>query len=184
MLTLVHHLAGISVVSSPWEDQGPGGERARLQGGRARRPAFILLPAWPPPQLRPHSASVAAWGLLPLNRDRNRRDRPSEVSAPLPALVQPGGLTSCKIRGAYPGLGATPSQVGSSARGPKQNTTAPSSCLGVFRSRSPRSEVVCKQTWESAGRGQSDQLARDTQHQHQALYTQCPKASGGDGDGA
>lgn len=157
---------------------GPGGERGQASGKGTGEKTCCSSFSWPPPQLRPHSASVAAWGLLPLNRDKAGGTDPLRLALPLPALVQPGGPATAKSEGLILVWGPPPARLGPAARGPKQNTTAPSSCLGVFRSRSPRSEVVCKQTWESAGRGQSDQLARDTQHQHQALYTQCPKASG------
>lgn len=66
---------------------------------------------------------MAAWGLLLLNRDKNRRDRPSEVSAPLPALVQPGGLTTAKSEGLILVWGHPQPGWVLEALDPKQNTT-------------------------------------------------------------
>lgn len=90
---LIHHLAGVSVVSSPQEDQDLGVRGPGFQGGAGEKTCCSSLsPAWPPPQLRPHSASVGAASAK--QREKNRRDRPSEARAPLPALVQPGRLTT------------------------------------------------------------------------------------------
>ena len=86
------------MVSSPQEDQDVGVRGPGFQGGAGEKTCCSSLsPAWPPPQLRPHSASVGAASAK--QRDKNRRDRPSEVRAPLPALVQPGGLTTAKSEG-------------------------------------------------------------------------------------
>ena len=121
---LIHHLAGVSVVSSPQEDQDLGVRGPGFRGGGEKTCCSSLSPAWPPPQLRPQSASVAAGGLLLLNRERKtgvtdplRLERPSlHWSSP--------GVDYCEVRGACPGLGPPPPGWVLRALDPKQNATS------------------------------------------------------------
>lgn len=79
---------------------GPGGERARLPGRGREGLLFIPLPGLAPTPATSSKCQRGGTGAASAKqRDKNRSDRPSELRAPHPALVQPGGLTTAKSEG-------------------------------------------------------------------------------------
>ena len=84
-----------------------------FRGGGEKTCCSSLSPAWLPPQLRPKCQRGGTGAASAKQKETNRSDRPSEVRAPLPALVQPGGLTTAKSEGLVL-VWDHPRQVGSS----------------------------------------------------------------------